>query len=56
MAVGTGGKDSVLLRVQHPSGEKVVEGGQWRREGPAPGSRGFLAGGGKTAGVKNFTQ
>lgn len=26
MAVETGGKDSVLLHVQHPSGKKVVEG------------------------------
>lgn len=56
MAVEAGGKDSVFLNVQHPSGKKVLEGGQWRGEDPAPGSRGFLAGGGKTFGVKGFTQ
>lgn len=31
MAVETGGKDSVLLHVQHPSGKKVVEEGTVER-------------------------
>lgn len=56
MAVETGGKDSVLLHVQHPSGKKAVERGQWRGEEPAPGSKGFLGDGDKIFGVKSFIQ